>query len=109
MNDIPDLDFNIKGCYDIRPFRIKNKNIRTECVVDREGYDKRMLGYSKILQLLLSKYPSIKVYNPEEILCNEKFCKVTNNNMPLYFNTDHLTIKGADFVVDDLFIKYPIK
>jgi peptidoglycan/LPS O-acetylase OafA/YrhL len=109
MEDIPDLGFNIKSCYDTRPLRITNKNIKMECGISRIDYDKRMLGYSQILKSILSKYPSIKIYNPIEILCNEKFCKATYNGMPIYYNSDHLTLSGSDFVVDDLLIKYPVK
>jgi hypothetical protein len=109
MNDIPDLDFNIKSCYDIRPLRITNKNIKTECGISRIEYDQRMQSYYQILKSILSKYPSIKFYDPVEILCNEKLCKATYNGMPLYYNSDHLTLRGADFILDDLLIKYPDK
>ena len=106
MLDIPDLDFNIKSCYD-RPLRITNKNIRMKCGISRIEYDERMEVYSQILKIILSKYPSIKIYNPVEMLCDDKFCKATHNDMPLYYNSDHLTLRGADFVVDDLLIRFP--
>jgi peptidoglycan/LPS O-acetylase OafA/YrhL len=105
MYDIPDLDFNIKSCYDLRRLRITEKNIRMECGISRIEYDQRIEAYFNILKIILSKYPSIKIYNPTDILCDEKFCQATHNGMPLYYNSNHLTQRGADFVVDDLLIK----
>lgn len=83
MNDIPDLDFNIKSCYDTRPVRITDKAIKVECVINRNEYDKRMDNYSKVITELIVNYPLLKVYDPLHLFCDDKICRATHNGMPV--------------------------
>ncbi|VVP59442.1 hypothetical protein PS903_05949 [Pseudomonas fluorescens] len=109
INDVPDLNFNVRSCFDSRPLVIEKKKIRDKCGISRSIYNERYKVYADMLSTLTTNTPSVKVYNPIGLFCDNELCKATIDGKPLYYNSDHLTIFGADLVVDDLLSKYPIK
>jgi hypothetical protein len=109
INDAPDLDFNIRSCFDSRPLVINNRKIRDVCGINRSHYNDRYKIYADMLKTITASAPSVKIYNPIDLFCDTELCKATIDGKPLYYNSDHLTILGADLVVDDLLRKYPIK
>jgi len=106
MKDIPDLDFNIQACFDMKPY--KTNQIRMDCHMPYSNYQTRYKEYDALLTNLLKKYPSIEIYNPTELFCTNanNICRAKINDEPLYFNSDHLTLRGSDLVVKDLFTKH---
>ncbi|MGY2185517.1 O-acetyltransferase OatA [compost metagenome] len=109
INDAPDLDFNIRTCFDSRPLVLEKKKPREICGIDRNDYNARYKVYADLLAKITTNTPTVKTYSPLDLLCGSEICKATINSKPLYYNSDHLTIFGADLVVDDLLTKYPIK
>ncbi|MBV7478179.1 acyltransferase family protein [Pseudomonas sp. PDM31] len=110
INDTPDLNFNIRSCFDSRPLTIKQKEVRETCGISRSEYSDRYKVYADMLSTLIARTPSIKVYSPIDLFCDNQLCRATNTDgKPRYYNSDHLTISGADLVIEDLLRKYPIK
>ncbi|MBA2652919.1 MAG: acyltransferase [Tatlockia sp.] len=101
LKDIPDLDFNIKSCFKIRPFQLSSLH-RKECWLDYAKYRKRNADYDKVIAELLAGFPKVKIYNPRPLFCKNNKCIVQDNLLPYYFNGDHLNHHGADFVFKDL-------
>lgn len=108
VGDTPDLDFNIRSCFDSRPLVFGHKNVREFCGVTRAEFDGRNRDYHELISKLVSRFPSVKSYNPTDLFCDGVMCKAVIKEKPLYYNSDHLTIYGADLVIDDLLSKYPI-
>ncbi|WP_417880231.1 SGNH hydrolase domain-containing protein [Alteromonas macleodii] len=44
----------------------------------------------------------VDVIRPSEILCTDSKCKLTENLNVLYFDSNHLSVVGADLLVDSL-------
>lgn len=98
IQQIPDLDFNVRSCYNFRPITLW-KSTRISCTTDRLENDQRSAGSASLISGLQEKFPSLKVVNPREVLCDSHECRATQDGEPLYFNGDHLSLLGADIVV----------
>lgn len=53
------------------------------------------------------QFPKVKIFNPLNIFSNKGICNASENNHPLYFDTTHLTLRGADLVIKDLLLVNP--
>ena len=108
IKDIPDLDFNIRSCYSIRPYTLSSQKNREICGLERNVFNARTVSYNTVISEVLNGYTDLKIYDPIKLLCDELLCAASVNEKPLYWNSDHLTIRGADLVVDDLLLKFPL-
>jgi len=104
--DNPDLDFFPTACFDFRPFRL-SKQIKNPCAMKRSYYEKRIFNHNKALLDVLKKFPSVKIFDPKSIFCDENYCWAAKDNQPLYADHNHLTVQGADLVIKELMLKYP--
>jgi peptidoglycan/LPS O-acetylase OafA/YrhL len=109
LSDNPDLEFNVRSCFEYRPLVIGGNKVREVCGMSRVDYEARYKVYSDMFSKLVSEFPSVKVYSPKNVFCDDKYCYGSSGGKPLYYNSDHLTIFGADLVIDDLLGKYPVK
>lgn len=98
IQQIPDLDFNVRSCFNFRPITLWNST-RISCTTDRLENDQRSAGGASLISGLQEKFPTLKVVNPREVLCDSHECRATQDGEPLYFNGDHLSLLGADIVV----------
>lgn len=101
LKDIPDLDFNIKTCFNIRPFQLSQKS-RKQCWIDKANYNARVADYDKVIDELLAEFPQVKVYDPRSLLCKNNQCIARDAKLPYYFNGDHLNHYGANLVIKDM-------
>jgi peptidoglycan/LPS O-acetylase OafA/YrhL len=108
IRDIPDLNFDLKSCFDYRPVRITQK-VRVPCGIDEAEYDRRIAIFDADLSEVLNKFPTLKVFDPKSIFCDSKFCWAVKNGESLYATSDHLSIYGADLVIKALLSKFPIR
>jgi hypothetical protein len=111
--DIPDLTFSPRSCVDVEgspliEYRAKNtsKNPGT-CVMAREPYERRVAVFDTMLSRIVAGFPEVKVYSPRDLFCDGTLCRAIKDNSFLYYSCDHLTIQGADLVIDDLLSKDP--
>ena len=109
MSDVPALNFNIKKCFDYRPLRITHGDIIKDCSIDEAEFNKSMEPYNTIINALLKKHPTVKVYDPKQVLCKKGRCVGSDGNLPYYFNGDHLNGYGANKIVDDMLTKGVLK
>ena len=99
--DPPALDFDIKTCFNSRPFTLSG-TIRKNCNISRKQYDDSRLAINFTLEELQSKYPKLKIYDPAPVFCSDSYCGAIKDDLPLYFDGDHLHSYGADLLVADL-------
>ena len=108
IKDIPDLDFGVQSCFDMSPY--KNNSIRKNCHMAFSSYLNRYKEYDLLISTLTNRYPSMDIYSPTSLFCSSSAdaCYATENNRPLYFDSDHLTLRGSDLVVQDILSRYPV-
>jgi len=73
------------------------------CRIDQVEFEQRAPPYEFLLDDVLSGFPEVQVFDPKTLFCDGKFCWVIRNGVPLYWNSDHLTLEGADMVIEHLF------
>lgn len=111
--DIPDLTFSPRSCVEVEgspliKYRAKNtSNSPSNCVMASEPYESRIAVFDTALSQILARFPDVKVYSPRDLFCDATECRAIKDNSFLYYSCDHLTIQGADLVIDDLLSKYP--
>lgn len=101
IKDNPDLDFNIKNCFDIRPFRIAS-DLRKECSINHQNYINRVKSYDSVNDEILKNFPSVEVYDSEALFCANGKCMARGERLPYYYDTNHLNYYAADMVITDL-------
>ncbi|WMN20277.1 acyltransferase family protein [Pseudomonas piscis] len=109
IEDTPDLDFNIRSCFNIRPLTLVERPPREYCAVSRSEYESRYKTYADTLFRITSAAPAVEVYSPMNLLCDKGSCAASRQGKPIYYNSDHLTLFGADLVVDDILARFPIE
>jgi SGNH domain (fused to AT3 domains) len=78
------------------------KYLRLTNFIDRVNYENRNRPYEMALTKILDKFPTVRTFDPRTILCNKDRCWVIKNGVPLYWDSDHLTIEGSNMVIDSL-------
>ncbi|WP_419418405.1 acyltransferase family protein [Legionella sp. D16C41] len=102
LKDIPDLDFDINSCFQVRSVRFSFQPIKTDCWVDFTNYTQRMAPYDAVLTELLSEFPQVKLFDPKPIFCLNNKCYARDAKFPYYVNGDHLNHYGAEQVIKKL-------
>lgn len=102
IKDIPDLDFDIQSCYDMRPFRLIASRNKDTCDFDYNEYKSRVTQYDNVINDILNKFPDVKVYDPRYLFCRGNKCYASDENLPYYENGDHLNDYAAEMVIRDM-------
>lgn len=102
LKDIPDLTFNIKRCFHVRPLDMPFMHQNKECYMDLATYKQRIKDYDKVISQLLKEFPQLKVYNPRPLFCQGEKCMARDDTLPFYANGDHLNQYGANIVLKDM-------
>jgi peptidoglycan/LPS O-acetylase OafA/YrhL len=102
MRDIPNLDFNIRRCFDTRPLRITPpSDLEEDCSMSQRAYEQRAARYDVVIEDILRQFPSVTVYDPRPLFCSDGRCRAADDALPLYMNGDHLNHHGASIVIRD--------
>jgi len=102
LKDVPDLDFNIRQCFDYRPWRLTSGNVMAECWIDEGAFRRRVRPTDDVVEEVLARFPAVKVFDPRPLLCRDGKCFATDGTMPYYFDGDHLSIYGTRMVMSAL-------
>lgn len=70
MKDIPDLEFNIKNCFQLRTVRIGF--MRRDCSSPQEDFEKRTLLTNEVLSSLAKQYPGVAIFDPTPVFCTDR-------------------------------------
>ena len=99
--DNPSLGFDPKLCIYGRPFS-KNNSIKKSCTIPKSKYENESKIYRKLVMSILNDYPSVKVFDAAEHLCDEKKCYGMLNGKILYRDNDHLSLEGGKLISKEL-------
>ncbi len=105
LHDVPELGFDIRSCFSFRPLSWSRKN-DAPCAVSRKDFEDRTESYRQMVNRILAQRPEIRVIDLAEALCDEKWCLGAKNGVLFYMDDDHLSHRGAAYVVNSLWSKF---
>ena len=104
IKDNPDIDFNVRNCFIIRPFRISSSQ-RRECSISSQHFRERVATYNAVIDEILSDFPSVEVQDTRSFFCKDGRCNASDDQLPYYADSNHLTTYGANKVFEDMLKK----
>ena len=105
LHDVPELGFDIRSCFAFRPMTITSRVV-SPCAVSRKEFEARTEAYRAMVNKILLQRPEIKVIDLSAALCDEKWCWGARDDTLFYIDDDHLSHRGADYVVRKLWDKF---
>ncbi|WP_457586334.1 acyltransferase family protein [Ensifer canadensis] len=108
LGDIPDMIFRPRDCVAFdNPFMASlrgslNAKSIDACSIPEPEFRQRVQAFDSSLSAILSNHPEAIKFDPRPLFCDGTFCKAYKEPHFLYWNSDHLTIEGADLVIDAL-------
>ena len=116
LTDIPDLVERPAACLDVDGYLIDNLRVPngqnliqqgSDCIIDVADFNSRSAQFKLTLDQMLSDYPDIQVFEASNELCDINACYAVKDGVPLYWNSDHLTVTGGNMVIQALLQAYP--
>lgn len=101
LYDVPELGFDVKSCIAARPLVLSSK-VRSPCAVTLDKFLLRTAGFKEIVQSVLRKHSSVKSIDLAGPLCDDRYCYGAVGDILLYSDDDHLSARGAAYVIDKL-------
>ena len=105
LHDVPELGFDIRSCFAFRPMTITSRVV-SPCAVSRKEFEARTEAYRAMVNKILLQRPEIKVIDLSAALCDEKWCWGARDDTLFYIDDDHLSHRGADYVIRKLWDKF---
>lgn len=99
--NVPLLGFLPESCQG-RPYTLQHQ-ARTPCAVSRSEVEAQQREYRELTRAVLRDFPSVKVWDPLDVLCDEHWCRAAEDGVALYRDDNHLTSfasyrLGAQFI-----------
>ena len=102
LRDVPDLGFDVRQCFDVRPLRLTPTQRVRDCWIDEGAYRQRVRRVEQALDELLAQLPAVETFDPRPLLCRDGRCHASDGQLPYYFDGDHLNPHGARMVLNAL-------
>jgi hypothetical protein len=93
--DIPALDFDPKGCVELRPLRLAGEEIRATCGIPRSQFEARTAVFRTVVGPILKDFPRVRVFDPSRYLCDKEHCWAMKDGKMLYRDDNHVSLGGA--------------
>ena len=74
--------------------------------MSRKEFEARTEAYRAMVNKMLLQRPEIKVIDLSAALCDKKWCWGARDDTLFYIDDDHLSHRGADYVVRQLWDKF---
>jgi hypothetical protein len=105
LHDVPELGFDIRSCFSFRPLVVTSKAM-DPCAVSKSDFLARTKMHRAGVDRILSERPEIKVIDLAQALCDEEWCYGSKNGVLFYIDDDHLSLRGAAYVVRQLWDEF---
>ncbi len=92
--DVPELPFQPRDCVE-RPFFRRKVSL---CSIPRSSAWAQQATMRRIARRLTDKHPELSVFNPIDILCDSENCAVMQEDMLVYRDTHHLSLRGSEML-----------
>lgn len=90
--DIPILNQHPRNCLQKLPFKDAEE---ANCQISRNEYIIFRQNYLDQLEMLATKNPNIKLFDPINIYCDDNQCKLTSEGKSLYYDIDRISSHGS--------------
>lgn len=101
VGNIPTLNFDIRSCVKFHPLKWE-KSTAVNCSLDYKQHIKNTNYVTNALNIILKRNPDVIYYDVSRFLCDNERCNVMDNDIPIYYNGDHLNPHGADIIFKHL-------
>ncbi|MGO4705898.1 acyltransferase family protein [Microvirga sp. 2MCAF38] len=102
-DDVPSFPFDPDKC------RLKRfLSTKQNCEIDIKNVNYQLSAFKPALERVVKKDPRVKLLETSKFFCNKTVCKMTNGEDILYRDTNHLNIKGSQFLGRKFVESYPI-
>ena len=105
LHDVPELGFDIRSCFTFRPLVITHRAM-DPCAVRKSDFVARTKMHRAGVDLILSERPEIKVIDLAQALCDDEWCFGSKDGILFYVDDDHLSLRGAKYVVRQLWDEF---
>jgi peptidoglycan/LPS O-acetylase OafA/YrhL len=105
LHDVPELGFDIRRCSSFRPLSLTSQDTKY-CGVSREVFEARTESFKRMVNNLFAQRPEIKVIDLSDALCDKDRCYGSKDGVLFYIDDDHLSLRGATYVVGKLWDKF---
>ena len=95
--DVPELPFFPRDCIP----RLFKHSVVTECSISKLTVLKRQDQLRALLKDIKKSHPNIRIFDPLTFLCDDHICRVKLDNILVYRDSHHLSIRGGE-----LYAKY---
>ncbi|MFT3813111.1 MAG: acyltransferase family protein [Acidovorax sp.] len=99
--DPPELGENPRGCFSGRPVSITEKPF-SSCSQDLSKVMERQAQYRSLIQKIKKDNPQMEIYDPLSIFCDEARCYGLRAGRMLYWDDDHVSVRGSELVLGDM-------
>lgn len=96
--DIPETDFDPKSCYKARPLELWAKPVQTPCAITRSEFANQEKLYREMIDPILRDFPEVRVFDPTDALCDDKYCWVMKDGQMLYRDNNHFSLAGSRYI-----------
>ena len=74
------------------------------CSANKLMLDESFININNYLKNYFSQFDNVQFINPNDVLCDKGYCKIfTDDNKPIFFDDNHLSSYGADFIGNKMF------
>jgi peptidoglycan/LPS O-acetylase OafA/YrhL len=100
VHQVPELGFN--PVFRDRPLAAYVGARASDSTILRSIVEARQRGYRQAVAEILKDYPEVRVFDPMDDLCDEKYCYVIKNGVLLYHDDDHVNYYGSQLLLKRL-------
>jgi peptidoglycan/LPS O-acetylase OafA/YrhL len=90
--DVPELPFTPKDCF---------RNPLKNCELLEDEVTERQKDFKKIIHKLKQQNPNLRIYESVDFACKDSKCSYKNNDVILYRDSHHLSLRGSDFYISN--------
>ena len=104
---MPDLGFGPTDCVDVRPARLTDFKPRTPCALAFAAHLAYTRGDRDVAAQLKREHPKLLVFDPTRLFCDQQWCYAALGKQFLYRDSNHLSVRGAEYVAKSLIESLP--
>jgi hypothetical protein len=96
IGPVPEISFNVPDTM------IRSKNNSTN--IPKTSLKEFYIRQKSVLKALakIEKIPNIKIFYPHKKMCNNNYCIISKDEIPLYKDDDHLSHKGIEILIPEI-------
>jgi peptidoglycan/LPS O-acetylase OafA/YrhL len=95
MIDIPTFEQGPAKCVPTRPFGSKSPRV---CTIRKSDHLDNTEQYLAVMRSVLKQFPSVRLIDPTDYLCDSENCSMKIEGVLLYRDTNHLSVDGSKFL-----------